>query len=206
MGRPIVQTRLSSPSPFRAGATVHALRVATGSRHDHLERALDLLGPGGSPDRYGRFLRASLAVIEAVEAPMVEALGALVAAPDRTRAERLRDDLSGLGLSAAVPPAAEGPAMAGVADALGAAYVLQGSLLGGRLIVDGLRRRFPLPAASTTYLEMYGDRTGARWRDLGVAVDAFGATATAGEQERLLKAAQSTFDAFAAAAGREGLG
>jgi heme oxygenase len=81
----------------------------------------------------------------------------------RARAPAIAAALCQLGLPAATPVATL--AIASTAAALGALYVLEGSSLGGRLILRDLRGR----GADTTglaFLDPYGDQTGAHWRAL----------------------------------------
>lgn len=82
----------------------------------------------------------------------------------RLRTAAIAAALCELGVPApALPPAKF--ALASPAEALGALYVLEGSSLGGRMILRDLRAR----GADTTglhFLDPYGETTGAHWRAL----------------------------------------
>jgi len=96
------------------------------------------------------------------------------------------------------------PAIASVAAAFGAAYVLQGSLLGGAVIARTLRERLGLAGDAMTYLTMYGDRLGAAWREYCASLDAFG-TAHPGAWDAVIGAADGTFAAVDAAVAEQGV-
>jgi heme oxygenase len=65
--------------------------------------------------------------------------------------------------SFAAPPLPAFPSPASPSEALGLFYVLEGSTLGGRLILRELARR-GVDLADLTFLDPYGTETGARWR------------------------------------------
>ncbi len=60
--------------------------------------------------------------------------------------------------------------------ALGVAYVLEGSTLGGRFVLAKLPPALAaLRGRATAFLDGYGDQTGARWQAFGQLVEAHGA-------------------------------
>lgn len=125
-----------------------ALKGATTEAHERLDRLygrFDLTTLAG----YGDFLLAHAPAYFAAEAAL-EAAGLADLAPgwsERRRADALRQDIAGLGLD--VPAAAAAPTFANAAQALGGAYVLEGSRLGGavliRTVAPGLPTAFLMP-------------------------------------------------------------
>jgi heme oxygenase len=114
--------------------TLHAaLRAATAALHDAVEArfaGFDLSRRGP----YGDFLRGQAAGILPVEAAL-DAAGIARILPDwprRARTAALLADLAALGRE---PPAVPPPRFAPGGEALGAAYVLEGSRLGAALLL-----------------------------------------------------------------------
>jgi len=118
-----------------------ALREATAEAHERVDRVFaryDLTDPAG----YRAFLLAQAEAFLPVEAAL-EAGGIAELVPDwpgRRRAALLLSDLADLGVS---PAAGASPRLAGSAALLGAAYVLEGSRLGGALLKRGLPDTLP---------------------------------------------------------------
>lgn len=134
--------------PRHTGLRWH-LRQQTRSRHDEAD-ALGSAHDLGTRGGYCGFLRAHARALPALEAAC-DAAGLATLLPDwprRRRAAALAADLAALGLAAPDSPPL---AFAGVEEALGAAYVLEGSRLGNALL---LRRARALPEAggATAYL------------------------------------------------------
>lgn len=133
--------RSPQPRAEAHGARWH-LRAATEDLHalaDQLAGGLDLADAA----QYGRLLRAHARAVPAVEAAC-EAAGLADFLPDwpqRRRAPALLQDLAALGLA---PPPRLRLSLHTAAEALGAAYVLEGSRLGNGLL---LRRLGDQPAA-----------------------------------------------------------
>jgi len=180
------------------------VRAATREAHERVERQLDL-ERHATVERYRAFVRATCAVVRPLEASLTGWLGPVFAAPEPgSRVDRLIADLSHLGAS---PPADATGLLAArsMADAFGAAYVLQGSLLGGAVITRIIRTRLGVEDDGTAYLRLYGDGLSRAWRQFVSALDAFGTQRSDEERREVLTAAARTFDAFAAALEREGL-
>ena len=138
------------------------LRDATQDLHERVDSAFsqaDLSERGG----YMRFLTAQAEAHAALEA-VIDRSGITDILPDwpeRRRVERLRSDLAELG--AAMPEPAAVPELTSNAAALGTAYVLEGSRLGGTL----LKRSVPadLPAS------FLGAADSGAWRRLLAILD-----------------------------------
>jgi heme oxygenase len=119
-----------------------ALRQATADCHARIDSVFSTVNLADRED-YGRFLRAQASAHIAVESALDDAdlAATLPDWPMRRRAGLLRTDLAALGLDAPAtlgPPAfADAPAM------LGAAYVLEGSRLGGTVLKRSLPAELP---------------------------------------------------------------
>jgi heme oxygenase (biliverdin-IX-beta and delta-forming) len=179
------------------------LRHATRAHHEAIERHLTTDGGAWTRDRYGRMLRMFQAVIDPIEATLVDHLGGLFAAPPpMTRAARLAADLSALGLNPQAGSTmwpSRALTIASRAEAFGAGYVLQGSLLGGAVICRQIRSSDAMPHVPAMYLELYGARLGDAWKRLCGAINAFGDTADVHQRELAVTAAINTFEACDAA-------
>ena len=161
------------------------LRDATAQWHarvDALFSEADLAGRGG----YGRFLQAQAAAFLPIERALdLEGINKVVVDwPARRRAHLLCEDLAALGL--AIPPLEPMPIFIGAPAMLGAAYVLEGSRLGGALLRRSVPAAFPqafLSGGSTT-----------AWRDFIVVLDA--GLVTTPDLEAAIAAACNTFASF----------
>ena len=172
-----------------------ALRARTRALHDDVDRrfgGFDL----ACPDNYARFLRAHAAAFLPVEAAL-ETAGIVDLLPDwpaRRRGERLRADL--IAMDVPLPPAlASPPRLGSEAALLGAAYVLEGSRLGGALLA-----RQVAPGLPRDYLAAPQPPGG--WRMLLEKLEA-----TLYDEDRIAAAtiaASAVFASFAAAAEEEG--
>ena len=119
-----------------------ALREATSEAHERLDARLSTFDLTDTDD-YGAFLLAQAGAFLPMEAAL-EAAGVSAVIddwPDRRRSELLRADLAGLGL--AEPKAVPAPALSSEADILGALYVLEGSRLGGAILIRKTRNGLP---------------------------------------------------------------
>ncbi len=144
-------------------ARVH-LRAATAEAHERVDRLFSGFALS-DPVGYARFLSAQAAAHLPSEAAIDrQAVTALIPDwPERRRAALLIADLAELGRS--IPPPLPAPALDSPAALLGAAYVLEGSRLGGaylkRAVPNGLPLRFlsaPQPRGGWRTLLMLLDR------------------------------------------------
>jgi heme oxygenase len=195
-----VTAPLAKPTPTLRDA----LRASTHSRHEALDRALMPPGTAWTRERYQRFLRATLAAVATLEPALAELLPDAAPIESLSRAARLRADLSVLGDGADVAPLAT-RCIESRAAAFGAAYVVEGSMLGGQHVAQALAHDLALDDASMTYLRPPGMAIGLRWKAFVAALDRFGAGATAAEWGAAEAAAAATFEVFAEAFRREGL-
>ena len=172
-----------------------SLRTCTAAAHARLDDGLARASGLGAA-RYPAFLRASLAVLAPLEPALARWLPA-VAAPSRVAA--LRVDLAALGADASVVPV-EVPALDSLAAAHGAAYVVEGSALGGAVLAERVAAAHG-PAAPTSYLRLRGRATAQHWRAFLVGLARAEHGFDAGDREAACEAARALFAAYEAAFG-----
>jgi len=124
--------------------------------------------------------RGLTAVVE--DAPLRNHKGALLA-----------HDLIALGVDRrdlAELPRMPVPALHDLPEALGWMYVLETWTLGGARLRAHLRKHLPLEIGSASaYLECYGDEAGARWRELGNAVERYAERSGGGTIDQIVAGA-----------------
>lgn len=169
------------------------LREATGADHERLD-ALFAHFDLADPAAYGHFLAAHAAAVSAVE-PALDAAGMARLIPDwpaRRRAALIRADLDALGIEPPVPLAP--PVLAGDAAAWGAAYVIEGSRLGGAFLARQVGAGLP-----TAYLA--APQAKGAWRTFLQALDE--ALVSERQCAGATAAARATFEIFEAAGRRQ---
>ena len=112
----------------------------------------------------------------------------------RRRLALIEQDLRALGINEnairAIDPCAAAACLGDNPDtALGSAYVLEGSTLGGRVITQHLSKASWCPSGGLQYFNPYGDETGSNWQALLRHL----ATAT-GDTDRIVAGALRTFE------------
>lgn len=153
------------PDPSGRAPALAALRAATSRHHDALEALLQLQD-GCAPPRYLRLLQGFEAFVRDWEPLVAQALGP--ARLPRWAGGRgvalLQADLRALG-AAPLPWRAPMPRLDTPARALGSLYVLEGSALGGQVLLPALRRRPGVDAGTgAAWFHGLGPASGARWR------------------------------------------
>lgn len=176
---------------------LESLRSATADAHARVEAHFaTLLSPAPTLDTYARFLSAMHAFHGAAE-PLLESVdGWESLSPPLPRAPRrrlwaLERDIDALGLSRTTARCAL-PRADDLASALGVAYVVDGSMLGARVLHRHLSTR--LPTNAFAFLSAQGDETVPLFKAF-VAALAHQA-AKAGGEERTIAAAVGTFEAL----------
>ncbi len=109
----------------------------------------------------------------------------------RRRLDLLAADLSSLGLSrdaVAALPTCAAPELGSAAAAMGSLYVMEGSTLGGRVILRHVEPH--LGGGGCSYFTGYGDGTAAMWRSFVARLDQW----PAAEAERIVGGANMTFE------------
>lgn len=157
--------------------TIDTLRAATRARHAALDAAVQLTDRGA----YQRFLAGTFAAVSALEPALADALPALFTV-DRTPA--LAADLAELEVVATPAPVVA--PFASSSAALGAAYVLEGSALGGLVLAE----RVAAWTTATRYLRLRGKGTAARWTSFLPHLE------HAADRDACCAAACATFDHF----------
>lgn len=145
------------------------LREATAALHREAERHVRILDPDATDATYVRYLARMYGVHAAIEDAFA-ASGPLADAGFDATARRKRDwlarDLAHFGVVASQLPRCQAlPALPDLAAAVGAAYVIEGSTLGGAFIVARMRPRLGhLLAVASAFLTGHGAATGPMWR------------------------------------------
>jgi heme oxygenase len=163
------------------------LRAATGPTHARLERRLDaverLANPLHRRDLIDRFAMLHAPVASALEPHLAHLSGLDFHARDR---KTLFGSVSERKWPIAFPSPCN------TAEALGMMYVLEGSTLGGRFILQALTER-GVDVSELAFLDPYGARTGERWRSfLGILE-----RETADDERRVADACAGASAAFA---------
>lgn len=183
-------------------SVLEQIRHATRERHATLDAGLDLRAETLTRERYAEVLRCMAAVLLPLEERLhaVEGLRAwLPDLPRRRKSHRLTADLAAVGDARAVEPAAV-PELRDVSEAMGCAYVLEGSTLGGAVLARTLGPTLGLtPEHGMSFWTAYGTEVGAMWRHFTAALEAWSREAAAAQRERAVEGAARTFDAFIAA-------
>lgn len=119
-----------------------ALRSATLDCHERVDEIYSAANLS-DPASYGSFLRAQAAAYLPVEAALdnAEIAGIIEDWPARVRGPLLVKDLADLGIESPLPIGL--PAFSGLAEMLGALYVLEGSRLGGKLLKRSVAAHLP---------------------------------------------------------------
>ena len=176
------------------------LRAETRPQHDALERVVDLLDPALTLERYRRWLH----VLHGFHAPVERAIcavpgwSALGLDPvERRRLAWLETDLASLGeaRAGAFGECAAVPVPRTLSEALGALYVLEGSTLGGRVIVRHLEATLGLgPLRGARFFAGHGERTGAMWAGCRHALERH--AEGGGDVDAVVEGAAGTFAAL----------
>ncbi|WP_458094157.1 biliverdin-producing heme oxygenase [Roseomonas sp. WA12] len=139
------------------------LRDGTRPEHDRLEDGLRLTDPALTPDRYRAVLSRFHGFWAGWEPRLAAELGDDAFFFPRRRLALLRDDLRALDVAPEGLPICPPPPLHGRGEAMGSLYVMEGSTLGGRVILKGLER-IGVPQDARSYFAGNGERTGAMWR------------------------------------------
>jgi heme oxygenase len=178
------------------------LRAETRAEHEALEGHIDLLGRPWSMDFYRRLLEKFYGFYAVIEPPLFsrpewQPLGVDVG--KRLKLPLLVEDLKFLGLGEAeieeLPRCANAPSIATFPQALGAAYVLEGSTLGGQIITRHLKKELGVEVGrGISFFMSYGAEVGPMWRQFTSVLDSF--DGDAGEMAEIVDTAGATFRTF----------
>ncbi|MFH5925586.1 biliverdin-producing heme oxygenase [Roseomonas xinghualingensis] len=140
------------------------LRAETRPEHERLENGLRLTDPGLTLERYRVLLARFHGFWSGWEPRMAAVVGDEDFLAPRRRLHLLREDLRALGAATDGLPVCEGPAIRDRGEAFGSLYVMEGSTLGGRVIVKRLGALGLSPeTGGCRYFAGYGAATGAMW-------------------------------------------
>ncbi len=184
------------PAKFR-----ERLRLVTRPAHERLEGHVNLEGLMTSLEAYRGVLEQLLRIYRPIEASLekldLAQLG--IGYEERRKAGWLEADLKDLGHTAdslgSLPSVAGLPLPQDPVEALGVLYVLEGSSLGGQLIVRNLAPKLNIgPRWAGRFYNGYGKNTGAMWQAFVAVLNAAGAEPDTAR--RIEDAALVTFAAF----------
>jgi heme oxygenase (biliverdin-IX-beta and delta-forming) len=170
------------------------LRASTAEAHERVDRLFSRFILS-SADGYGRFLRTQAAAFLPVEAALDRA-GAAALIPDwprRRRSDLLLADIAAISITLPEPFSPD-PLLEGKAPLLGAAYVLEGSRLGGALLKRSVQAGLP-----SQFLD--SRQSAGSWRNFLKLLDDF--LVRPNDLEAAAEAAGQVFTRFEQAARRE---
>jgi heme oxygenase len=192
---------------FDEGLLSLVLRRRLAPVHTALEQASGLPGCIVTTADYIAYLHMHYDIVATLEEALdavPDGLAAPMAMPVR-RAPHLRDDLRRLGARVR-RPIAPMPRLAGAAQAVGVRYVLEGSALGGQVILAAVQPRLGADIeGATSFFAGFGRHGMARWRAFTAALDAYGA-AHPTAQDAVVEGAALAFGMFLEAARQPALG
>jgi heme oxygenase len=111
---------------------------------------------------------------------------------ERRNSSYIKRDIEALGASVGEVPVAEVPAISNAVSALGALYVMEGSIMGGRIIIQMLEKLGVTEGIS--FFSGYGQETGQKWGIFTKVINE--AAATELEEEQAIDTANKTFQLF----------
>ncbi|RYZ38753.1 MAG: heme oxygenase [Myxococcaceae bacterium] len=183
------------------------LKTETRAHHERTEGVVRLMDAHLTPGDYQRHLEDFHGLYVPLEARLagpLSVVGPALSLESRWKVPLLEEDLRALGHDTAslarLPRAFPLPSLPGLAEALGCAYVLEGSTLGGQLILRHLTRHFGPDARVGTFafFRAYGDQVGPMWKAFGdVVTQASERAASDTFDAAVVQGARDTFDAFA---------
>lgn len=153
---------------------LRALKDGTADLHEEAERYVRILDGDATLDDYRRYLATMAGFhvpLEAVLASHHDLASLGFDAHARRKSHLLARDLASLGapawaLCSALPDASN------LSRAIGIAYVIEGSTLGGRYVLSRLPPAIEaVRATATAFLAGYGEATGQRWRAFGEVIE-----------------------------------
>lgn len=176
------------------------LRLKTGPQHKEIESALPLLAEDFSLENYKRLLSAWAPVHRYFDHqiwrhPQWQQLGLNPAV--RLKSGWLEQDLRHFGLKPQPPESFAFTHCHDFPEALGCAYVIEGSALGSQLISKHLAKRWQISAdQGGRYYSFYAEQTGPFWRAYLAGLEQANKDFSVSDQERLVEAAVQTFSSL----------
>jgi heme oxygenase len=154
-----------------AGRALNRLREETSAAHGALDETLQIVERLSATDQRARLLAGYHLLHQETEAKVAPFVGGIADLDfvARRRSSFIAEGLGSLGKSAVADRPAS-PDIHTSAEAMGALYVLEGSSLGGRVILKELKRR-GASLAGLGFLDPYGAETGRRWRSFLIVLE-----------------------------------
>lgn len=180
------------------------LKLETAAEHAAIEGATGVMDPGLSLEAYRAYLERTLGFYQVVESQLRQ-LGVWEAlslrADEREKLPLLAEDIVLLGNiePASIRSCNAPPVFASTAEAIGGAYVLEGSTLGGRVISRHVQSLFGADVPRS-FLECYGAETGEKWQAFRAALTRFASSREL--EDGMIAGARETFGAFTRWLGR----
>ena len=150
-------------------AFLQRLRSETAPQHQQLEQnplSAALMRPDVRKDDYAAYLSYMYRVIEYCEQTVFPAIKDIADTSGRHKLPALAADLAFLGKTPHSEDFVITPGPLSAAQAMGYMYVIEGSTLGGRVILKHISKTIPVNAtAGAAYFHGYEDETGSRWKN-----------------------------------------
>lgn len=181
------------------------LRQETAAAHQSLEDLLDVPSVILRREAYAAMLAGFYGFHRGVEQALESAGNWPQGKYDpreRRKSPWLAEDLHALGWSAervdSLPECrpADLPSLGSTAAALGCAYVMEGSTLGGRHISALIAKGSAVPEGAFRFFQGYGQETGIKWREFLEILAVFGDSASVEEGDQAVRSARETFQFF----------
>jgi len=173
------------------------LRLETRDLHQLMERQLPVFSPGFTLEEYRRLLVRYAGFYAPVEEKLtaLRTAGLLVFDDTRRKHALLLRDLERLGGNRNPIWCQTVPALQSVCQGIGCMYVLEGSTLGGQIILRHLKEALGVTADSGgAFFASYGSELGRRWKEFREAI---GKDERAGsEADEIIASARDTFVCF----------
>lgn len=171
------------------------IKEDTKKAHQELEKKVVLkMKAIRSTANYANFLNSFYIYFNALEAIIAPYITAQIL-PDyseRRDSKYLKRDIEELGFEVKLPSKISLPEINSLAEALGAMYVMEGSIMGGPIIVDILKKNGITKGFS--FFSGYGAGTGEMWTKFISALNTHASTAI--DQQNAISAANHTFSEF----------
>ena len=171
------------------------IKEATKTAHQQLEvlvvKRLKAIRNNADYANLLKHFYAYFSKVEQAIAPFISA-EVLPDYPSRRNTLYLKKDIEALGATTDELPIAQAPAVADTVSALGALYVMEGSIMGGRIIVQMLEKAGITTGVS--FFSGYGEATGQMWQRFTEVLNRHAPTEE--DQVRAIAAANATFTQF----------
>ncbi len=114
---------------------------------------------------------------------------------ERRKADRLKNDMADLGSADTPLPQTETPVITNPLEAMGALYVMEGSVMGGGIIIKMLAEKGGI-TQGISFFSGYGEATREKWTEFTAILDKLATTPE--EKQAVINAANQTFERFSA--------